>query len=656
MRERLRYARWAIVVLLFWLPSVVTAQEFVPAQIPGFLTTQERVKQALAQPTTESGLLQLLRRLVVCVSSRQLFERLGARDVRVVLINQNNLAEAIRLRECNLFISGEAARRLNIMYAPPDDVGDVNVPPPEIDNEGPVIQFRQNEFTGTTGAVQIQAAITDPSGVARAVIEGPDGVRPMANSSGRVYQVQFPLPGDYLQQSLIVRARDGRGNESEAKTVVRRLPACGRSEGVNVDLVKRVQEDLNTLGRAAGQVDGLAGPGTCRAIAEYGFGESFEWPVLAGQLALDRITLDAPDRVEGPEARIPVSVTVSDPRRTGAVRRVEMLRGGRVAAFRDVQSGLARFDVALNEGTREILEFRAVDARNRVLARDKTQVARSAPVQLNISADGLSDGRLSSEESSVVLRVAISGLAAGQVGYRSTGGQGDVADFRGRPVEFEVAMPLPGQSHTLQFVALDSQRNTRDTREIILMRQKVTISIAPAPVLELDEGTGQLSVLLIGARVGTRLEVQGPDGQVLDRGRHRPNQSWTARVKMPKPGGRENVVAVAFDSFGAELVRSQPVTLVRPAAQLPTWVIPAVVGFILLTGLISGLVSVVRKGFRRRPSKTPTPTVRVVSVPDSAPEVEIWPELVPSFTLRVEPGDPAEPEIVFDEKEDGDGT
>lgn len=644
----------AMVALI--LPVQAWAQSVLPPDTPGVFTTQEYVRSSLDSAYSDARLLAVLRQMRLCLSDRELALRLRRADVPVDLIPQSAARDAIRSGECDLYLAAQAADRLAGIVAPGDDVERAR------DREGPTITVRQDVFTGTTGSVDILAGISDPSGVARAEADSWQGVRRMVPRSGQIHGVDYTLPPHYRPEPLVLRAVDELGNASEVRLTLRRLPVCGDPEGVNRDIVARIQEDLNAIGRNAGVVDGFAGDNTCQALAEHGIVGPFDWGKVAEGLGLDRIGLSAPAEVETAIGRALVRVEVVDPRDTRVVTRIRMLRGGLVATNRTVENGQAEFEVNLPPGGSETVAFEAVDARGRVLAEASTRVVRAAEVKLRINGPDLIDDRLASPESRVELQAEMTGLTRGVIAYRGPGGQGESADYLGAPLRFGIEMPPPGETARLAFVAIGPDRETRDTREITLFREPVKISVTPSPELSLDAETGQLTVLLIGARSGTRLELRDAAGRVLDTGEHAENRTWTARAPMPPEGERVEVTVVALDRSGEMLGTPQRVTLVRPGRTLPPWLLPGSVGLVLLWGIVGGGISILRKRRKRAAApeppkdvlKPPPADIRVTAVPDPAPEIEGPDAALPALTLRVEPGEPGEPVIEIEDEEEPD--
>ena len=576
----------AAVALL--LPVKAVAQGGLPPDTPGVLADEDFVLSLLDAATTDERLMAVLRGLDLCVSDPDLAGVLRRAGVAAIVLPQSAAGPATRSGECDLFIAGQAAERLSRIVTGGDDVAAAR------DTEGPAIRA-ETLHTGTSGSVEILVGIDDPSGVARVDADGWQGVRRIAQRSGQIYGVAYALPPHYRPEPLVVRAVDELGNESEVLLTLRRLPACGDPEGVTREIVTRIQEDLNAIGREAGPVDGFAAETTCRALAEHGLTGVFDWGDVAYGLARDRIGLSVPAEVETAIGRALITVTVADPRDTRAVSRIRMLRGGLVATNRTVRDGAAEFEVNLPPGARETVEFEALDTRGQVLAAASAQVVRAAQIGLRISGRDLVGDHLSTPESQVELQAEMTGLSHGAIAYRGPGGQEERTEFLGAPISFVVKMPEPGQGATLAFVAIGPDRETRATQEIALFREPVHLSVSPSQALELDAGIGELTVLVTGAHSGTRLELRDSDGAVLDRGEHVEGRAWIARAPMPPAGEQAEVVVIALDRVGEGLGAPQRVTLIRPGPALPRWLLPGMAGLVLLAGIAGGALSILRK-------------------------------------------------------------
>lgn len=627
-------------------------------RIPGLFTTLEEVEPALRGADTRDALLRLLGRWSVCTSDDALADALRQNGVRALLVPLAQARPAVFSGECDLHLSGQAAGQLLTAIRPGDDVDR------PADREGPTMTLRQREFAATSGSARIIAGISDPSGVAGAEAESWQGVQRLSVVSGNdIWGGEYRLPPHYRPERLILRARDRLGNLSEEVVILRRLPACGSPEGITRDLVRRVQEDLNAIGRNAGAEDGYAGERTCRALAEHGIVDAFDWGDLTGQLALDRITLKAPERQQGAQPRAILPVEVSDPRGTGAVWRIQMLRGGRVAASKPVGEGRVEFAVTLVAGAQEVVRFRAVDAQGRALATAQTTVARTAEVRLRLTGEGYVNGTLSFPEAQASLRASIIGLSSGRIAFRSGTGQSGSAIYSGTPVSFDIAMPEPGARTTLGLVAIDEQGEPQETVEVTLFRVPVTLSVTPGPEVTSEAEEEELTVSLRGARPGTRLELREASGAVLASSQYRDGQSWTTRVRMPPAGQSRTVIVAALDSRGAPLAAPQRISLVRPGSDLPPWLIPTGIGAILVFGMLGGLRGLIRRRRARR-DKTPAPEprpetttakpppIRVTAVPDDTPEVAGPDAAFPALTLRAEPDMSPEIEVILDEDEE----
>ena len=531
----------------------------------------------------------------------------------------------------------ELARPQHDDVAPPprDDVvpprgGDVVRPQGEVvvvDRAGPVIRVRQQEFASSRRAATVQATITDASGVGRAVVSnGGQNIR-MTAIGGNVYQAEVPLAAHYRPVNVVIQAWDTRRNAAKpVPALVRRAPGCGRADGVSLRVVQAVQQRLAALGRYGGAIDGLAGPGTCGAIADAGIRAPFYWPDAIREL--DRVIENLIAlRVEPPAEIIAqmnvIRVSVVDPGNTGKVASVRMLVDGKVADVQPNGSGELGFMLAIAEGAQHRVTFQAMDARQtRPLAEETVTLTRPDALRLHLSGDELSGARIESDADLVTIIAEVTGAQSGRVYYGdSSGPVRDTRVFSGVPVRFPVKMPPPGERAVIVFGA-DSGNRSAPARRVELIHLWLTGPVVPA-----------LHPALAPA------PLAGLPPRVVP--------AWSPVVPPavtplpPAASPRDRVPAPA-----------------EPAPPLPPpplpWQVPVGLGAILVFGMIAGMVSLYRHGFRRHPVREPkfAPPVRVVAVPDPNPAVEVAGADLPGLMLTVDTGARGRAAVTFDEKDE----
>ncbi|WP_299842374.1 hypothetical protein [uncultured Roseovarius sp.] len=535
----------------------------------------------------------------------------------------------------NPLIEGVLQQMLDQMAQPPRDppvVPNDDVQQPRGDNTpgapddvqaadrvGPVVSLDRSVFQSRSRAALVRAKITDSSGIDRAVVTIGNRQVTMRATGQDVFEAGVPLAPHYRPIAVTVQAWDRRRNASAiVPLAVRRVPACGAADDVSVSLVQSVQRSLAALNRYGGGIDGLAGPNTCRAIAEAGIATPFSWPQIAQELetqvALDLIALqvDAPAEVLDETGTIRVSVL--DPRRTGAVTWVRMLVDGVMAEEVQNRSQDLFFTVPVAEGTTRQVTFLALDrSKNRPLTQARVVLSRPEALRLELSAEGMLGNRIESEDAQIMVTASISGTQEARVFYEDTQSlERGARDYVGRPVTFMLSMPAPGARTLVTFWA-ESGRRTVPRQRLELVRVRVHVP-----------------VIWIGDLALSPIPVADP--------------GWSY-TPVPPPGRAEVPAKLALASADRRPGAVSPLPVV-PRAGLQWWVVPAGLGLVLLLG-VAGLI---RKA-KSRPSdisKAP-PTLRVVAVPDPAPSVEVAGADLPGLMLTVEPGSRGKVALEFEE-------
>lgn len=482
------------------------------------------------------------------------------------------------------------------------------------DRQGPVITPAQDRFDSSRGGARIVADIRDPSGVARALVFSDAGRVAMTSVGGTRYAATVSLPAHYRPVRVGIQAWDRRQNPSRIVPVtVRRIPACGRTDDVTVNLVKSVQRSLTGLGGYAGGVDGLAGPNTCGALEDQGVTGRFSWPVIARELewrvGVAQIALDVAAPPEATGATTPIRVRVVDPRQTGAVDWVRMRIDGAEAERQQYTGTTLRFDVTLAEGATRRIVFEAIARRTGdVLAWETVTLSRPGPMVLILSGDGLSGDRLRSDAREVALMARVEGSDKARVFFHDrSNGQRGVIEFFGTPVAMPVVMPDAGRRGHIIYWAEDGNRKTPERR------------------IELER------VLLPGPDVSVLTLVSpnppGEDAAPL----------WNSRTTQPGRGVRPPPqVTLVADSVPGPFVSPPP----APRQPVHDWVVPVGTGVVVLIGLLTAAIVLYRRGFRRPAAEVPpvAPRLRVVAHPDNSPVVEVVEAGLPGLVLTVDPG------------------
>ena len=492
------------------------------------------------------------------------------------------------------------------------------------DRDGPVIRLTEQQISSQSRSARLSARITDRSGVRRAIVAGGRQVT-MSRSGGQVFVADIPLSADYKPVSLVVQAWDRFGNTSRSAPVtMRRLPACGSARGISVPLVQTVQRLLTSLNRYQGAIDGLAGPNTCRAVAEEGYGGQFSWEILARELdarvarGLIGLEVDATGAVT---AQNRLAVRVIDPRNTGDVFWIRMLVDGVTRDMSEPQGGAAYFTLPLAEGRSKRVEFHALDRRQAViLARTGLTLTRPAALKLSLTSDQLSGDRIESEDKSVTLLASIEGASTGRIYYENGAAfERRFEPYEGRPAELQIAMPAPGETAALWVWARSGDRNVQ-RRQIELRRLRVIAPDVPVLLPELGP-TPQAN------RIPDLPEETRPLPRV-----------FPAAFEQPLP-----------DALTQEIDTAVPQP---PANDLVPLVVAISTGIILLAGMAGGWRPLLRMIGRDRPvqTKAAAAKLRIVAVADPSPAIETTAADFPALVLTVDPATESQTVLEFDDE------
>lgn len=512
---------------------------------------------------------------------------------------------------------------------PGGSTGNDNVPGRDdvqvADRQGPVITPVKSEFTSARGRAQIEAMITDPSGVARALVVTDAGRVAMAGAGGNRFAAAVALAPHYRPVRVGVQAWDRRQNASRTVPVtIRRVPACGVVDGVSVKLVQSVQRSLAGLGRYGGAIDGLAGPNTCGALEGEGIAGAFSWPVIAKELdwrvAVGQISLNviAPPEATGDSTSIRVRVV--DPRNTGVVGLVQMRVDGADVTRQQNTGAEMLFDVTMAEGETRRISFVAIARRTgAALATRNVTLSRPGPITLFLSGAGLVGDWLESDAAEVAVMARVEGSRKARVFFDNrSNGQRGVLEFFGTPVAIPLVMPDAGGRTGVLLWAEDGNRTT-PPRRINLAR-----------------------VLLPGPRVfddvGALPPAPGADGP--------PNLVRVISVPPGRGAIPPPLTTLVADKLPPAMA-SPPPAPIRPTVD--RWV-PVGIGIAVLIGLAAAVVGLSRRSSGRSARELPpvAPSIRVVAHPDNAPVADITGLDVPGLVLTVSPGRAPAAMMVFE--------
>ena len=644
----MRWFRHGVSAVLFiW---ILLTHAFAQNLPDGLTLGDDRMRSLLSSMLagqSDVNLQRFLQRQVVCTDDQAFARFLNERGIRTLVTTIRSGSLALRTGRCTLLIEGAAVRWVRAIL----DSARPEPTPTQTDRDGPVIEPVANEFTASSGSVAIVADITDPSGVARADASGAN----LVQRNGDRFEIMIRLPNDYAQTRVVISAEDGLGNPRTRSVFIRRIPACGPPDGLDVAMARQIQSDLNALGLNAGVVDGLIGGGSCGAIRRFEPAPVNNWPALQAALARARIGITGRVQSDPTDAEQLVIVSISDPRETAAVEWVRVTAGGRVAeADRRAQGQDIPYHFALNPGAELDLRFDALDGRTRVLAQTRLTLRRMMDMTLNLASDHLRNGRIVASTDRVQVQVTLRDPWPDASVEWQTNDPGvvDQRRYEGVPIAVDLPMPRPGDSGTATFLAVDREGTIRARQSLTLfrladMRLQIEAGDLEGNVIETEEPEAKIVVDLLNAWPDAELSVELGDGT---------SEVWSytgerraVAVAMPPPGVNRPLVIRVHDGAGEE--RDQrALALRRPAAGPPSWLVPGIVGLLLLGSFIWPL-----RGFRPfKKARQPKPLAsgimpHVYAVPDTTPDISVEPDQMPTITLTVDRGGRTDITIIREE-------
>ncbi|MDE9450618.1 hypothetical protein J3R80_09075 [Aliiroseovarius sp. Z3] len=630
------FRRGISAALVIW---VLLAHAFAQNLPDGLTTGDDGIRSLLGSMLggqADVNLQRFLQGQVVCTDDQAFAAFLNERGIRTLVTTVRSGALALRAGRCNLLIEGPAVRwvRAVLESARPEPT------PTPADRDGPVIEPIADEFTSSSGSVAIVADITDPSGVANTEASGAR----LVERNGDRYAFSIRLPDNYARALVGISAEDRAGNSSTRRVAIRRIPACGPPNGLDVAMARVIQSDLNALGLNAGVVDGLVGAGTCGAIRRFEPAPVNSWPALQAALARARIGITAQRRSDPSEAEQMVIVSVSDPRDTGLVAWIRATVDGRSAEpDRRAQSGEILYRFTLNPGAALNLRFDALDGRARILAQTRLTLRRLPDMTLDLASAQLQDGRITAAADRVQVEVTLRNpWPDASVDWQTSDPDaGDRRRYAGVPIVVDLPMPDPAERGTATFLAVDRDGSIRARETLTLlrladMRLQVEADELAGDVIETTNPDATIVVDLMNAWPGAKLSVDMPGSapEIWAYG----GQPRAVTVAAPPPGQSRALAIRVRDTDGVER-DTRTIDFRRVASGPPGWLIPGAIGLLLLASVIWPI-----RGFRlfrnAKEPQSPAPTIppRLYAVPDTTPVISVIPDQMAAITLTVDPG------------------
>lgn len=285
------------------------------------------------------------------------------------------------------------------------------------------------------------------------------------------------------------------------------------------------------------------------------------------------LTVRPSGRVTTDDPRVDFTATM--PRGASAIARIEARRPDAAPIVEPFASGSAILSVPSPEpGSSQTVTFIALDRLGNPLARQTVTVDRSqavVPLRLTINSP---DGKVV-DASTVRLQVLLENPGAAAELVLRVGPE--MSELMGRPVGNGIwyssqAMPPPGQDIVFLAQAVDRNGRVLAEESVRVERAPVQLQTQPAGRYEADSNRMTAQARVTSGvdwitTIAARAAQTGPDGGILAKSAPAEGQA-RLELNMPEPGNtlQVNVVAIGRDG---KVYASQPITLVRPSAQLP---------------------------------------------------------------------------------------
>ncbi|MEM9709155.1 MAG: hypothetical protein AAF871_10215 [Pseudomonadota bacterium] len=518
----------------------------------------------------------------------------------------------------------------------------------------PEITPLSQTLSGRMPTATLLVRITDPDDPnIRAFAEWPEGqtTRLTRQPNTDDYTAEISLPEDFDRRRIAIVAEDKCG-EVRASVVLLRQPFCERGVRVSSSLVQGLQEDLRCLGYDPKGIDGVVGPNSCAAIADYlgktryrdfYLGNGPAWNELAQQTGRECRIQEAVDveldPVDGTlvDAQITrVRLNVLNP---GPTASVEVRIGRRqLPEIRWPGNGEPIEVEILEPGQRIAIEAAAKNARGRVIDKESVFVTR-APVSFKIDPPGPVEDTGDMIAGRVVIESgqnAITRLIA-----RGSDGQSvTLPEVAGSRIAFSVPNAPPGGRLDYRIVGLGPGQSELHSATFTVIRPALPMRLSAKPLdgNEVDEALTHIVVDVIepGATKVLRLVDHETDLEIrrisYDGG------PWTPEITMPDPGEGRVIRVEALDGSDNMLDRVD-VQFVRPRKTLGDLVLEYFPWVVLALG---GGALAVRTIAKADPQAAMAGTVHIRVKNDPAPEFSHEEAQGPKLTLVVaqQDGDP----------------